>query len=130
MLEQAVQWMSSRPADLAGLPAKGKLAFAGGFVDNDESAEDGLRRELREEIGIEVGALEFLASRPNTYPHGGIVYPTLDFFFVVRVTDFCAAQALDGVEGLVVLPVAEVSSDELAFTSMREVWSLFRQRRT
>ncbi len=110
-------------------PARGLLAFPGGFVDDGESAEDGLRRELREEIGIEVGALEFLASRPNTYPHGGIVYPTLDLFFLARLPGFEGARPLDGVAGLVVTPIKEVRLDSLAFTSMREAWAMFLRRR-
>jgi ADP-ribose pyrophosphatase YjhB (NUDIX family) len=110
-------------------PAKGKLAFPGGFIDNDESAEDGLRRELREEVGLEVGQLEFLVSHPNSYPYGGVVYPTLDFFFVAHVPDFGRAEALDGVEGLVVAQVADVRLEDLAFTSMRAAWTAFLERR-
>lgn len=109
-------------------PAKGKLAFPGGFIDNEESAEDGLRRELREEIGLEVGPLEFLLSHPNRYPFGGVVYPTLDFFFVARVPDFGRAEALDGVDGLVMARREEVRSEDLAFASMRAAWAAFLRR--
>lgn len=109
-------------------PARGKLAFPGGFVDDGESAESGLRRELREEIGLEVDDLQFLLSHPNTYPYGGVIYPTLDFFFVARVESFAPARALDGVDGLLLLPVNDVKLEDLAFVSMQAAWREFLRK--
>jgi len=106
-------------------PSAGKLGLPGGFIDNGESAEDGLRRELREEIGLEIGQLAFLCSQPNSYPYGGIVYPTLDFYFIARVDDFSGARALDEVQGLAVRQASEVQEDELAFPSLRAAWQVF-----
>lgn len=106
-------------------PAKGKYAFPGGFVDNNESAEEGCRRELREEIGLEIGALEFLLSHPNTYPYRDVIYPTLDFIFIARVEDFERARPLDGVDGLVVSAIADVRVEDLAFDSMKVAWAAF-----
>lgn len=110
-------------------PARGKLAFPGGFVDDDESVEEALRREVREEVGLEVGPLQFLASAPNTYPYGGLIYPTLDLFFTGRVDGFHAAQPLDGVSRLVVRRIDAVDPAELAFDSMRRAWQAFLDRR-
>lgn len=109
-------------------PAAGKLGLPGGFIDNGESAEAGLRREVREEVGLEVGPIEFLCSQPNTYPYGGIVYPTLDFYFVAHVADFESARALDEVQGLVVRAQGEVTEDELAFPSLKAAWRVFIAR--
>lgn len=109
-------------------PAAGKLGLPGGFIDNGESAEAGLRREVREEVGLTVGALEFLCSQPNSYPYGGIVYPTLDFYFTARIDDFGAARALDEVQGLVVRQAREVAEEELAFPSLKAAWQVFRSR--
>jgi ADP-ribose pyrophosphatase YjhB (NUDIX family) len=100
-------------------PAKGKLGMPGGFVDIGETAEDGLRREVKEEICLEIGEIQFLMSHPNEYFYRGIMYPTVDLFFTARVESFEPARALSEVEGLVIRHPGEVAPDELAFESMR-----------
>src|SRR4029077_12061020 len=56
-------------------PGRGMLSIPGGFVDIGETAEEGLRRELREEVNLEVTALEFLCTQPNVYHYQGVTYP-------------------------------------------------------
>jgi ADP-ribose pyrophosphatase YjhB (NUDIX family) len=110
-------------------PGKGLLAVPGGFVDQDETAEHALRREIREEVGLELHEFVFLISEPNHYPYKGIVYTTLDLFFVARVSTFDAAKPLDAVAELVIRRVSEVSPDELAFESMKVAWRAFVSQR-
>lgn len=62
-------------------PRKGYLALPGGFIDPDESAEEAALRECREEIGVAPEKVEFIASYPNTYEYGHVVYKTCDMFF-------------------------------------------------
>jgi ADP-ribose pyrophosphatase YjhB (NUDIX family) len=107
-------------------PSRGKLGFPGGFVDIGESAEAALRREILEEVGLEVPELEFLCSFPNRYAFKGVIYPTLDLFFVARVPSFDAALPLDGVEALERIPVSELRPEDLAFESLKLAWATFR----
>jgi ADP-ribose pyrophosphatase YjhB (NUDIX family) len=100
-------------------PGKGLLSIPGGFVDSQETAEEAQRRETREEVGLELDAVEYLMSQPNIYPFRGVVYDTLDLFFVCRVQSFDKARALDEVAGLVILKPEEVNPDEIAFRSVR-----------
>ena len=65
-------------------PRKGYLALPGGFVDFNESAEEAVVRECREEIGVEldINSIRFLCTYPNTYEYKNIEYKTCDMFFV------------------------------------------------
>ncbi len=65
-------------------PAQGKLGLPGGFVDINETAETALRREVFEEVGLELASAEFYRSLPNVYPYKDVVYPVLDLIFVCR----------------------------------------------
>lgn len=78
-------------------PAKGKLALPDGFIDAAEGAEDGLRREIREEVNLEVGELRFLGSEVNRYTYRDVVYPVVDLFFLTTAASTEGLAALDGV---------------------------------
>ena len=78
-------------------PAMGKLALPGGFIDEGETAEEGIRREFTEEVGFAPGAIDFLCSRPNLYLYKEVTYPVLDFFFVARSCGDEIPEPLDGV---------------------------------
>ena len=66
-------------------PRKGFLALPGGFVDADESAENAVRRECKEELCAELDDVKFLCSNPNTYEYRGIEYKTCDLFFTAKL---------------------------------------------
>ena len=66
-------------------PRKGFLALPGGFVDFEESAEEAVVRECREEIGVAVEGVKFLCTAPNTYEYKNIEYKTCDIFFTAEL---------------------------------------------
>ena len=47
--------------------------------------EHALRREIHEELGLELGPLTYVGSWPNRYHANGFVVPVLDLFFHARV---------------------------------------------
>jgi ADP-ribose pyrophosphatase YjhB (NUDIX family) len=108
-------------------PAKGKLGLPGGFVDFGETAETALRREIREEVNLEVGALRFLCSQPNDYPYRGITVAVLDLFFVAPALDTSGLRALDGVESVHWIPLGDLDLDDVAFLSVRRGTGVLRE---
>lgn len=57
----------------AGGDLPGLWEFPGGKRETGEDSQAALRRELREELGIEVGQLQPLIELPHAYPHKRIV---------------------------------------------------------
>lgn len=110
-------------------PALGKLAFPGGFIDIGERAEDGLRREVREEVGIEIGELDFLCSHQNQYLYETVSYPVLDFLFTAPVAAGQEARALEEVSQVAWLMPEAVAPNLLAFDSLRAGLQEFLRRR-
>jgi 8-oxo-dGTP pyrophosphatase MutT (NUDIX family) len=100
-------------------PGKGRLGMPGGFVDPGETAEEALLREVREEVGLDIGPLTYLGSWPNRYLYRDVVYTTLDLFFVAPAVDPASAQPLDAVDRIEWLAPARVDPGEIAFDSMR-----------
>jgi len=60
-------------------PRRGYYDFPGGFIDPDETMEQSLTREMKEELKIDIAHWEYLMSYPDTYEYQGIVYDTICF---------------------------------------------------
>ena len=101
-------------------PGKGMLGLPGGFLEIGETAELGLRREIREEVGLEMLDLRYHGSYANAYHYRELIYPTLDLFFICRPasTPFhCDPLEIAAAEWL--LPAA-IDLELIAFPSIRQ----------
>lgn len=105
----------------ANEPQRGTLDLVGGFLDLDETAEEGLCREVLEESGIVVdpGQVRYLFSQPNRYPYSGVVCRTIDLFFEVKVEGRPEVKGMDDIAGLQWIPLQEVDTTQFGLTSVR-----------
>jgi mutator protein MutT len=106
-------------------PHRGKLTVPGGFVDPGEVAEDALRREIREEVSLDVDRLDYLCSLPNEYHYRGVTYQVLDFFFTGRAPHLDAHGDPAEVTEICWLRPGEINLNDIAFVSVRRAWERF-----
>ena len=111
-------------------PGLGRLAFVGGFVDAGETPEDALRREVREEVGVDLDAISYLGSQPNTYAYRGITYHVVDLIYVAQLAEGAAPRAIDGVEAIEWHDPLALDPARLAFASMTWALAAFQRQRT
>ena len=111
-------------------PAKGTLDLPGGFVDNNENAEQGMVREIEEETGlkVEAGKVQYMFSIPNIYRYSGMDIHTLDLFFLCRVAEEAEVKAADDAAELTWLPLREVYVERFGLRSIREAVHRFLQQ--
>ncbi|MBR0275836.1 MAG: NUDIX domain-containing protein [Prevotella sp.] len=101
-------------------PAKGTLDLPGGFVDMDETAEQGMSREIHEETGLVISQLRYLFSIPNLYLYSGMTIHTLDMFYEAEVPDDVHPQADDDAAELMWMPLREVNPTDFGLKSIRQ----------
>ncbi|MDR1929241.1 MAG: NUDIX domain-containing protein [Treponema sp.] len=114
-------------------PCKGKLDLPGGFVDLGEGALEGLRREIREELGWtppEEAEFTFFSSFANVYPYKNIVYNTCDLFFTLSAPGLSEKDLVleeKEIAGAEFLRPDEIDLDRLAFDSTRRAVAAYRR---
>ena len=122
-------------------PRKGFLAFPGGFVDQDESAEHAAQRECFEETGIKPAEVAYLCSFPNTYLYRDITYKTCDMFFTAELPPGIGSISalieklhgqqteVLGFESVHIASEQDIAAAPLAFDSARKTLSCWLMRR-
>jgi NAD+ diphosphatase len=111
-------------------PGKGRLDLPGGFVNPKESAEEALRREIKEELKIEVGKLKYLGSYPNVYKYKGVVYHTCDLFFHSKIDALGPEFDRTEIEELLLVNPLEIPEDRIAFESVKMGLRIFESSKS
>lgn len=100
-------------------PAKGLLDLPGGFINVGETAENGVIREVKEELNLNVTSLKYFTSLPNTYQYKGLTYFTIDMVFICEVESLLPLQANDDVAHYCFMPVHKVNLNDIGLHSVR-----------
>jgi ADP-ribose pyrophosphatase YjhB (NUDIX family) len=109
-------------------PFKGRWDIPGGFLEEGEHPLEGIRRELREETGLEVEPIEFLGVWMDRYGGDSTAEATLNLYWTARVIGG-QPQAADDVSELRWFDADELPPpDDLAFENVPLVLSAWRAR--
>jgi MutT/NUDIX family protein len=100
-------------------PLKGTLDLPGGFVDIGETAEDAIRREVKEELNLHTDSIRYLFSIPNEYLYSGFNVRTLDMFFMIKISDMSTLTAKDDVAQAMFIPFDQININSIGLKSIK-----------
>lgn len=106
-------------------PAAGKWDIIGGFLDEFEQPLDALRRELREELDVEVEPLELVAAVTDRYGEEGNA--TLNVCWTARIVSGEPTPSEELAEVRWFEPNELPGRDEFAFRNCHEILALWRR---
>lgn len=107
-------------------PGKGMLDLIGGFVDAGESFEEALKREVQEEAGMNIDAIEYFGSFPNIYTYKEVTYDVADVFFTATSTNL-PVQNDDETLGFEWIAPEDVVLDDIGLISIRNAVAKYIQ---
>ncbi|MEZ5106357.1 MAG: NUDIX domain-containing protein [Draconibacterium sp.] len=101
-------------------PDYGKLDLPGGFVDPMETAENAIKRELFEELGMKVKSLKYMSSAPNEYIFSGFSVFTIDMAFQVTPESISNLKPMDDILEYRFYSEDEFSYDDIPAPSIKQ----------
>ena len=102
-------------------PNIGMLDLPGGFVEPIETAEEAVRREIKEELNLHVTEMAYLVSFPNLYPFSDFLVPTVDLAFVCKTGDQDGLKPDDDVASVEFVLPENINYNELCSESMKQI---------
>lgn len=102
-------------------PSEGTLDLPGGFVDPGETAEEALRREVMEELQLNIQDFNYFGSFTNEYSYGGLTYATLDLAFICFPENYDQIIPGDDVADYVFIDLKDVDVEKIGLHSIRQI---------
>ena len=99
-------------------PKRGEWDLPGGFIEPGETAEESVKREIKEEINAEIRTLQYFASAADTYQYKGIIKYTFGVIYTATITSPILI-ANDDVSVAEWVPKEKVLERKIAFQSVK-----------
>lgn len=111
-------------------PEVGKLDLPGGFVEPMETAEQAVKREIMEELKVNIISQEYLTSFPNEYLYSGFSVFTLDMAFLCKIDSIKNIVPGDDISAVEFVSLREIQMKELCSDSMRNIINYYIAKTT
>jgi len=108
-------------------PQKGTWDLPGGFVDENETAEEAVSREIAEELQATVISSKYLFSLPNEYEYSGMTIPTLDMFYECILENTTNLKPSDDVEDCFFVSMKELNPELFGLKSIRKAVGMYKE---
>jgi NAD+ diphosphatase len=105
-------------------PHKGKLDILGGFLQAGETFEEGVQREAREELGLTLNGLIYIASYSHQYVYQDIEYTLATAIFTAPISADMDLEVADDVASYRFFSPKAVTEDMLAFPELKSILGL------
>ncbi|GAF03729.1 NUDIX domain-containing protein [Saccharicrinis fermentans] len=102
-------------------PNKGMLDLPGGFVDPNESAEDALNREIKEELNLDIKEAHYLGSFPNQYVYSGYTVYTCDLAFRCKVQGWNQVHIHDDISDIQFVNKENIDWNAIGAESIKKI---------
>lgn len=106
-------------------PAKGTWDLPGGFCNPQETAEEGLRREIHEELGVDITSARYFCSAPNQYAYKDTIYETIDLAYICTVNNPDALNANHEIAAADFIPYSKISTERFGLHSIQTIVTNF-----
>lgn len=108
-------------------PHKGTLDLAGGFVDSNETGEQAMEREIKEELNAQTTSIKYLFSLPNDYEYSLLNVPTLDIFYRCKLADYENISPADDVSECFWVELDKVDPKDIGLKSIKAAVIMFQK---
>lgn len=101
-------------------PHKGMWDLPGGFVEFDETMENSVIREIKEEINAEIENLQYVCTTNDLYVYRGVLYHTICSTYTADLVDD-NLKPLDDVEEIRFFKTDSIPYTDISFDSIKEI---------
>lgn len=105
-------------------PKKGYWDLPGGFVEFGENMEESMRREIKEELGIEVDDIHYINSAADLYLYKEINYHTLCSIYATKVVPQ-KMKSHDDITEICFFPKKKIPFSKIAFPGLTRALKIY-----
>lgn len=98
-------------------PRKGYWDLPGGFIDIKETGEEGVKREIKEELGIQLDKVFYIGSYPDKYFFQGFNMDTITLSFYSKISNQ-EIKVSDDITGFSFFNKNKIPYNKLAFKNL------------